>query len=177
MYKRDEGKRRQISGPRNFVSDAKMYRYTKGTRNQGRGQYGNYRGRDFGNINRNNNRYNDQREQNEGRDHASNNRRYNDERNANDSGAHHARMNKFIEIAGKYAQNRRTYDHNYDNDNESVGGESVTGQSSGKTGSVMSEKREAESVADSLELNSEEEIATTHMRVKATKTPSPATPE
>jgi hypothetical protein len=93
VYKRDEGKRRQISGPRNFVSDAKMYRYTKGSGNRGRQNYGNYRGT-YGN----NNNY-----RTENRDMVS---REEMEENVHKAG----QMERFIQIAGEHARDRRQYD-------------------------------------------------------------------
>jgi hypothetical protein len=106
VYKRDEGKRRQISGPRNYVSDAKMYRYTQGTRNRSRGYNNNYRGsnRDnYGYQNNNNQNYRDMVSRGE----------------LNDKVQNAAKMERFIANAGEHARDRRSYDRDNDTDNQS----------------------------------------------------------
>jgi outer membrane receptor protein involved in Fe transport len=103
VYKKDEGKRRQISGPRNFVSDAKMYRYTQGTRNRSRGYNNNFRGNDRNYYGNNNNRY-----------HPNDNRDMISRDEMNEKIQQAARMERFIANAGEHARDQRGYDRDCD---------------------------------------------------------------
>ena len=135
VYKKDEGKRRQISGPRNFVSEAKMYRYTQGTRNRSRGYNNNYRGNDrnyYGNNN--NNRYQNDNQ----RDMISR-----DEMNEKIQQA--ARMERFIANAGEHSRDQRGYDRDCDSVRSDISFANTD----------KSRKSEERSRADSLEFDYE----------------------
>ena len=86
-----------------------MYRYTQGTRNRSRGYNNNYRGSNRDNYGYQNN----------------NNQNYNHNRDMvsrgelNDKVQNAAKMERFIANAGEHARDRRSYNRNYDTDNQS----------------------------------------------------------
>ena len=134
IYKRDEGKRRQISGPRNFVSEAKMYRYTRGTGNRNRGNFNNFRGNRENTGNNNYQGYRDNYSREE----------------VNEKVQNAARMERFIQISGEPARDHRRYDRHYDSEEKSD-------ISFAQSGGARSEAYNSDirSQVDSLEFESE----------------------
>jgi hypothetical protein len=99
IFKRDENNnKRQIAGPRNYVSEAKTYKFTRGFHHRGnnRGFNGNQRGNDFRRP-RDYNRYNQ-------------NRQMVPVSEMQDEIAEAKRMERYIQLAGEHARDERTYD-------------------------------------------------------------------
>ena len=147
VFKRDEhNNKRQIAGPRNYVSEAKTYKFTRGFHQRGnnRGYYGNQRGnQDF----RRPNDYN---------------RRYTQNRNMvprdemQDEIEKAKKMERYIQLAGEHARDNRNYGDDYsDRSNLSFHGNESDDRS------MIFERTErpesAVSQADSLEFDIDEQ--------------------
>ena len=149
VFKRDENSnKRQIAGPRNFVSDAKTYKFTRGFHQRGnnRGFNGNQRGNDFRRPRDYNNRYNQ-------------NRQMVPVSEMQDEIEEAKRMERYIQLAGEHARDDRTYDEDGYSERSNL---SFTGRKSNE-GSICGDDRKSKTdVQDSLEFDDESKETKTY---------------